>query len=36
MQTEQEILDLGAATEVTLGIPKVQAEESTGELDFRD
>jgi hypothetical protein len=30
------VVDLGAASDVTLGIPKVQAEESTGELDFRD
>lgn len=36
MQIEIELVDLGAATELTLGIPKVQAEESTGELDFRD
>lgn len=36
MQIEHELVDLGAATELTLGIPKVQAEESTGELDFRD
>lgn len=36
MQSEIELVDLGAATELTLGIPKVQAEESTGELDFRD
>lgn len=33
---DDDIADIGAASELTRGIPKVQAEESTGELDFRD
>lgn len=31
-----DVIDLGAVNEVTLGIPKVPFEESTGQMDHRD
>jgi hypothetical protein len=31
-----DVIDLGAVSEVTLGIPKVPFEESTGQMDHRD
>jgi hypothetical protein len=30
------VTDLGAASEQTLGIPKIPFEESTGQMDHRD
>lgn len=35
-EKREDLIDLGAATEVTLGIAKLDVEESTGEPDFRD
>jgi hypothetical protein len=34
--THPDVIDLGAVSEVTRGIPKVPFEESTGQMDHRD
>jgi hypothetical protein len=36
MTYDEEPIDLGAASEVTRGIPTWMHEESTGEMDYRD
>lgn len=35
-EIEDDVIELGAASEVTLGIPKVDALEDTSEPNFRD
>lgn len=36
MTDHEQIEDLGAASDMTLGIPVWMHEESTGEMDYRD